>query len=80
MRQRCPPPNLCADARLVWRTVVRQQQRVRYHHSDLIAGYAEELHKRLSVQLDLEGRDYLIEKMRKSHADDVAPAEGNYAI
>ncbi|XP_022646398.1 rho-associated protein kinase 2-like isoform X3 [Varroa destructor] len=45
-------------------------------HYVLIA-YAEEVSQRTAVQLDLEGKDYLIEKMRKSHVSgDSAPVEG----
>ncbi|OQR77830.1 hypothetical protein BIW11_06814 [Tropilaelaps mercedesae] len=44
---------------------------------DILVAYSEELNRRLSLQLDLEGKDYLIEKMRKNHAtDDSAPVEG----
>lgn len=43
----------------------------------LLAAYAEELCQRVNVQLDLEGKDYLVEKMRKAHiTDDSGPVEG----
>lgn len=45
------------------------------------AAYTNELSLRISSQLQLDGRDYLIEKMRRAHSDDQSePVEGGFLV
>ncbi|XP_003742916.1 rho-associated protein kinase 2 [Galendromus occidentalis] len=48
---------------------------------DLLYAYTNELTLRVSSQLQLDGRDYLIEKMRRAHSDDESePVEAWFDI